>query len=340
MSNSLKDFCLLDELETAHKLIVSGFGDLQEIDMANDFYHLPHLLLASGLERLMKCYICLVHEARNGSYPNTQDMKDLGHDLSKLSKNLEQDFFAVNDIPLLKDDYLFLKNNELLKSILSVLSEFGKFGRYYNLDVVTGRQTLPIDPKEQWEALERQIEDITPYLGEDATEALMRDYYPRVHSQIIAKLERFIRAIAMQFTLGQHGGKLQQFSCAFTSFRGLTDEIMGTTDYRRSVTILNKQKKNWLKRSEKELQDSPWPRQVITRSGFDGEWPFRAEHVVIECRERLFCFVNIHGYDFALNGAAASRHAAPFPHDAGMAIIGKSVGPFIDMALDLGGMKE
>ena len=38
----------------------------------------------------------------------------------------------------------------------------------------------------------------------------------------------------------------------------------------------------------------------------------------------------------SLNGAAASRYGYPFPHDAGMAILGKSIDPFIDMAFKLG----
>ena len=52
-----KFFCLLEELETSRELLKSGFGHLQEIDMGNTFYYLPHQLMASGLERFMKCYI-------------------------------------------------------------------------------------------------------------------------------------------------------------------------------------------------------------------------------------------------------------------------------------------
>ena len=331
----MADRCLNDELDTARKLIVEGLGDLQEIDMANDFYHLPHQSLASGLERLMKCYICLVHEARKGTYPSTRELKDFGHDLLQLSKTIEQSFFEMHNIPVLKDDNSFLKNDTLLKSILHVLSDFGKFARYYNLDVVTGKEKNLINPKEEWEALESKIEDKTPYLGEESTAVLTQDYYPRVQSKIIAKLERFIRAIARQFTLGRHGGKLQQYSCQLTSFRNLADEELGTTNYRRSVKILQKDQKNWVKRSEKELQKSAWPTKTLTQAEFSGEWPFRAERVVIECRDSLFCIVNIRSYDFALNGAAASRFSVPWPHDAGVAIIGKSVGPFIEMALQL-----
>ena len=53
------------------------------------------------------------------------------------------------------------------------------------------------------------------------------------------------------------------------------------------------------------------------------------------CRDELFCIVNINGYDFALNGAAQSKFNYPYPHDMGLAILGKSIGPFIDIALGL-----
>jgi hypothetical protein len=46
--------------------------------------------------------------------------------------------------------------------------------------------------------------------------------------------------------------------------------------------------------------------------------------------------VTIDNYDYALNGAAKGRYKIEDVHEAGMAILGKSVGPFIDMALKLG----
>ena len=48
--------------------------------------------------------------------------------------------------------------------------------------------------------------------------------------------------------------------------------------------------------------------------------------MTVECRDGLFCIVNIGRYDFALNGAARSRFGLPFAHDAGAAVLGKSVG--------------
>ena len=60
--------------------------------------------------------------------------------------------------------------------------------------------------------------------------------------------------------------------------------------------------------------------------------PFRDDRVTVECRDGLFCIVNIGGYDFALNGAARPRFGLPFARDPGVAVLGKPVGPFIEMA--------
>jgi len=337
MNNSIKDIRLYEELNTAYQLIITGLGELQEINMGNDFYHLPHLLLASGLERFMKCYICLVYEAKEGKYPDFKRLKNLGHNLSKLNEEIINNYFTDNNIPALKEDLLFLKEDKQLKTILKILSEFGKYARYYNLDVITGKSVqFSFNPKDEWEKLERSIEDPTPYLTLDNQEGLHRDYYPRVNSKIIAIIERFIRAITRQFTLGGHGGKLSQYYIPFSPFLGMIDKDLRTKDYRRSVQVLQTKKETWIKRTEEEIKTSPWPIREIFKNQFSGEWPFCSDKVIVELRKPFFYVINIEGYDFALNGAAKSRFNLPYPHDAGLAILGKSIGPFIDIALNLG----
>jgi len=333
MNDLIRTICLYEELELARNLILSGFGELQEIRMGNDFYHLPQLLLASGIERLMKSYFCIVYEVRNGQYPDTKFLKDLGHDLRKLKQTLVEDYFATNDVPLLIEDLEYLRTDNLLDRIIHVLSEFGQKARYHNLDIITGSQQPPIDPKREWEKLERLIEDPTPYLSME--EAVQRDYYPRVNAKIIAKLEQLCRAIGMQFTLGGHDEKLRRFYPFINRFIMAKNEDFGTIDYRRSIKYFQQSKDKWSKRSKADILNSGWPSVLVSKEKFSADWPFRFDEVVIECRERLFCIINIEGYDFSLNGSARSRFGYPFPHDAGVAILGKSIGPFIDLAFSL-----
>ena len=335
-AETVRFLCLLDELTTSRELLRSGFGHLQEIDMGNTFYHLPHQLMASGFERLMKCYIAVVQKGRNGAYPDRAAMKSLGHDLESLLDAICTKYYGGTQRPLLRQDLAFIGTDPVLKDCVRILSLFGKMGRYYNLDVVAGASHGPIDPKGEWEALESQVMDPTPYLGNQ--EQLHRDYYPRVNSALIARMERLVRAIAMQFTLGGHtdpGGELRRLSIAYKDFRNLQDDQFGTVDYRRSVEILTHDIDQWVRRSDQQIAASGWPSRTVSKAEFDGEWPFRDDRVIVECRDGLFCIVNIGGYDFALNGAARSRFELPCPHDTGVAVLGKSVGPFIDMALGL-----
>ncbi len=130
MNDTNKVMCLIEELDIAKSLLMRGFAELQEIRMGNDCYHLPQQLLASGLERLMKCYFCLVFEARNGHFPDPQFLKDGGHDLDRLLQILRDDYYNDDNRPLLRDDESFLRDDTQLHTIIHILSEFGKKARY------------------------------------------------------------------------------------------------------------------------------------------------------------------------------------------------------------------
>lgn len=327
---------LIDELRNANQLLIDGFGALQEINIDNDSYHIPHQLMASGLERMMKCFISVVYHGRTGVFPDIVFMKGLGHDLNKLKSEVLEKHYGGRCRPFLDTEFNALTTDSHLKDAVSILSNFGKLGRYYNIDVISGSPRNPVDPKAEWKALESRIESPVPYLSD--TERLHQEYYPRVNSLIIGRLERLVRAIALQFTIGDHidlKGYIRQASVTFSNFRNLHDEELGKIDYRRSVKVLQRRKHNWVKRSETEILDSNYPTQIVKRNNFEGDWPFRADCVILQCIDSTFLIVNIDGYAYSLNGAANSRFNIPSAHDAGIAILGKSVGPFIKMAREL-----
>ena len=153
-------------------------------------------------------------------------------------------------------------------------------------------------------------------------------------------MERLVRAVAMQLTLGGHidkNGTMRRLSSVYAEFRNMRDETLGTTDYRRSVHILrDRERDNWIERSEQEIANGEYPVQTVTRAEYDGDWPFRADRVIVERRGKIFYIVNVEGFAFALNGAARSRFNLPDPHGAGVAVLGKSISSFISMASTLG----
>ena len=263
-------------------------------------------------------------------------MKSLGHDLESLLETICVEHYGGTHRPLVRADFEFVRTDLLLNECIGILALFGRMGRYYNLDVVAGSGEGPIDPRAEWEALECRVEDPVPYASD--LESLYRDFYPRVNRCLIGRMERLVRAIAMQFTLGGHadpGGEIRRLSGSYTQFRNLRDDDFGTVDYRRSVEILRRDDERWVKRSAQEIEAAGWPTVSVNSTKFDGEWPFRRDHVTVECREGLFYVVNIGGYDFALNGAARSKFRLPSVHETGVAALGKSIRPFIAMAAGL-----
>ena len=334
-NNKLKFISLWEELETSRDLIKAGFGSLQEINGGNDFYHIPHLLIASGLERLMKCFIILVEYSRNGSYPSPKMMLNLGHDLTRILEKVCDEYYDSDSRSFLQDELTFLREDPVLKECVKILSVFGMWGRYYNLDVVTGKTPVQIDPKEEWKKLEDSIEGI----DSDPHDLTSWSEYPsRVNAKIIYVLERMVRAIALQFTLGNHGKHFKRIKpviSVYMEFISITEEAIGTKDYRKSVEILRRDRHKWKRLSERRILKCKSPTRVLHKRDFGDKWPFRVERVVVQRDKGIFCLVYIDGYRFALNGATASRFNLPDPHEAGEAILGKSVSPIFEIARNL-----
>lgn len=346
-SHIIQDLHLVDELTTSYKLIELGFGELQNIDAENDFYHLPFQLLASGLERLLKCHICLGYHEKHNDYPSSQFLKQCGgrggHDLTELVQRVLADFFSTHNIPVLINDEKLLLTDTETQKLIKLLSEFGKYARYYNLDIVTAAAKPSDDVKQLWREYETQIvlarPDFVAKIHLLEYESEIRQY---IQQTIIVKLEKFVRAISRQFTLGKLGQKALQFSPIYSYFITgmLLDDKLGTTDYRKKTTRYKMEERKVHKRTDSdEWERSNNPKykcRKIRKSEYQGDWPFYAEEVIVECREKYWCIISIDGHDYALNGAAKGKYKLESVHEAGMAILGNSIAPFLTIAHELG----
>jgi len=77
-------------------------------------------------------------------------------------------------------------------------------------------------------------------------------------------------------------------------------------------------------------------RKVIKKANYKGEWPFISNQITIIKTGKLWITCIIDGKEYALNGLTqVNQPWLKFPHDAGKAIIGKDVGPFIQIGLKL-----
>lgn len=348
-SEAIKDIHIFNELETAIKLIEIGFGEYQNLEIGNLFYHLPFQLISSGLERLMKCYICFGFHEKNNRYPNYKELRKAsgsnGHDLLELKKTILAEYFHAGQNTFLLKDLQLLSEDQSLERLIYLLSEFGKFARYYNLDVVTENEKPSIDVKSRWEEYEFNLLSNMPELREKLYQShTEKEPLSYIRREVIIKLEQFVSALCTQFTLGKLGKKAKVSSVIVSRFRSLRAEELGSRDYRMKSTRFTQQKVTPHKRTfidELQRKNSPdYVSKKIKKSEFEGDWPFYANEVIIECRQEHWCVITIDKVDYALNGSASGRYKLEYPDDAGMAIPGVSYQQFIGLALELGSQKQ
>lgn len=336
-----KIIALNDEFETANKLVRLGLGELQNINLNYDFYFLPFQLLSQGFERFMKAYICVAYVEEHKTLPNSSYIKSLRHDLERLSSEIRSNYYIHYKPIQFESDWRLINDNADLKELLYILSEFGKFARYYNFDFITDNSKIGINPKEAWRKFENKIKPIdTQSMEKSMNQDIDHEVYQEITNYIINIFERFIAALSRQIvwgTLGQLGKQLTISS--FFNYGTWYEKDFGKTDYRKNTTKYKETPKSIHKRTvldELERKFNPdFKSKKIRKCDYNGDWPFYVDEIIIECRQKYWCIVTIDGYDYALNGAAKGRYKLENPHDAGMAILGKSIGEFISMALEL-----
>lgn len=342
--DNLKYFALLEEFETSDKLIKLGFGELQNINLNNSFYFLPFQLLSQGFERFMKAYICLGHFHLKNELPNFKYLRNLGHDLEKLLSEITENYYFDFNRPQYDLDNEFLKNNSDLKQLLYMLSEFGKLSRYHNFDIITENTKIGVDVNRLWEKFENSILNSKDY--ENLMDFdLAQEVYHKISNHIIIIFEKFVSALSRQFIFKCLGQRSMAITAStFMDFGMLYEQDFGKKDYRKQTTKYKEKPKRVRKRTvvdEVQRKTNPnfkWKK--INKLDYDGDWPFYAEEVIIECRQKHWCVITIDGHDYALNGSAKGRYKLENPHDAGMAVIGKSISDFIQMALQLNKAKK
>jgi len=229
-NNTSRDLALIQELHTAIGLAQFGLGSLQKIDGSNDFYHLPLLLLAGAKERLLKVILSIHSKSQTGSYPTIQEMKNFGHDLEKILQEVtEPSLFGaawVSSPGAGKTDHDFLTQDQHYQEMVSILSYFGRYGRYANLDFIAGQPQAQDSPQTRWQLMEKKILS-SINLPQPTSYEEQAHARQQINRQVMMTLERAFRALARWFTLG--GGKPDAaiHSSLLMPFLNLRDEDLG-----------------------------------------------------------------------------------------------------------------
>jgi hypothetical protein len=343
MDNQLKkEIAIINELDSSIKLIELGFGELQNLDKNESYYFLPFQLLSQGFERFMKCYICFGYLNQNGEFPPPNYLKkQLGHDLLNLLNEIWTKYFDFKDHPILINDFEVLTNNKELRELLYILSEFGKQARYHNFDIITGSKSdLDSDPESHWRSFEfRLITEKTGTLEKILDAELSYEVHGEIVQHIIVIFEKFMSSLSRQFLHDCIGEKAKQYSSPVFDFALMNENKFGIKDYRKKTTRFQVWEKKRHRRTIVDFLQRKFNRNFkskrIKKGEIEAEWPFYDDEVIVECRYDRWYIITIGGYDYGLNGSAKSRYKLDSPLDGGMAILGKNVDRFIEIARNL-----
>lgn len=325
---------LQQEFDLSFKLLRRGLGELQKIDYANDFYFMPLLLLSQGIERFLKSYI-IAYKIEKGE-DQLFERKLKTHDLTELLKLVKENYYLIGNREVDILDEQFLSGSAHLERVLNILSDFGKNGRYYNINYLIDPKS--ISPILEWEKLERELEASTDeewYKPKDVEE--VNKYYQRVTTKIIIIIERFLSVLSRQYIFGKKSKVFLGATMPNFSFFGyMYDGDYGKTDY----TITQKEGgSNYVPRKRTFIDKLKsllfYKQKKVSRKQYGENWPFKSKTIILESRDRRYYIVIIEGYEYALNGKTSSWLKLPTPNKAGVAISYKSMDKFLRIAQEL-----
>ena len=322
-----RKIALGDELDNSIKHIIAGLRELQVSITETSYYSIAFQLLASGFERLLKCALCYGYLHKEERFPTLNEIKD--HSISNLLKKFITMFYSTESRPALESDKKFLVEDKFLKQLLDSLSEFGRYARYYNLNVVINDKNQ-IDIKEIWDRLQTDLVLSRSDLMEKLSTAPDYDAVDReIFIYFTSCFEKFTRAIVRQFTLGDLGEEPKRYLGYYSHFLFLNDDKIGMTNYLNFFESV-------IKKPVQAGIIKPRKRQKICKKNYKGLWPFKnTDCVYIENRGNHILTIEINNFLYGLNGTAMAHLEIPSPFDAGQAYRGRSLTPFIEAAQKL-----
>lgn len=227
-----------DEIKIGFDCIKKGIIEFSKFGPTTVHLFIPLLLISTGFERILKILYCLNFKQVKNRYPTTSELRnDINHSLKKLKEDLiltleSNELYHTAQARI--DDIDFLKNNSDFLEFITILDDFSKKGRYFNLDMITSG----IDYFSKPEGLISKLLNRMMLRYPDVIEEQMKPpyntqlIYDYFNPYIIEIVQRFARLLCFAFTQGAYGNKARQISATFVNdFLSLRDEQLSTINF-------------------------------------------------------------------------------------------------------------
>lgn len=229
MMDTQQNGAFIFETETAVNLTLDGIVTINRIDAEVVKFHTCLLLVSQGLERLMKLVIIVGEFEQNSDSPPQTDVAGFKHNLIKLADavvSFAEQIDYQESRPASKEDMDFIRNDERLRKLLEILTDFGKRGRYYDLDtlLMNPKVSMRLDPATEFENF---MDDIYRK-NQGSQENISVPDYSMAKAEITEILQRFTRALCRMFIWGPLGATGRLVSPTVGPFWKLRDEDLST----------------------------------------------------------------------------------------------------------------
>ena len=225
---------LVDEIETAIKLLDEALRVIAKWDGSDDHRIRGLFSMSQGFERLLKLTMTLILRGE-GAPPSSAHFKQkkYRHQLLPLFDEILDKARADTDLmQALGKDIDFCSSNEHLREMLDILGGFGEAGRYHNLDVVLDGSSQADDSMERWDALAVAIFNEDPKWSQrmhgDDYALFSQTWYPHLAATQIAALQRAARFLVTLWTLGPAQGEGKKFKGSLGRFLNLADDQLAS----------------------------------------------------------------------------------------------------------------
>ena len=223
---------LNEELRIAVSAIESGLAILQSnyLYRRNEFPFM--LLLANGIERIMKIIQYLAIHSETGQFqrlPRIHDLMELRDWI--LARCFTPEYLAK---PNMFADQKYFSGDSMLAEVMQVLSDFAeaKSSRYLYLDAIADPSSQDIAdrwPSRRWAKLEgvfiENVGGVWPIEG-------LEDRHHYASQQLVGVIERLMRILGRLFAFGGLGEIGMQVSSYLSHFTRMGEEEFGTVEYR------------------------------------------------------------------------------------------------------------
>lgn len=228
-----REMKLIEEVRHATSFIRLGLRNVDLIEPGTDFYHAPLLLLSTGIERLMKCMMCMDYKQSHGAYPVQPiwPRGAKGHDIRQLLRQVNG--FCIPLDGVAAGDYDILSSDERVAAFVDILSAYGVDSRYHELDGVIGKHTTRNAQREYSDLTLRLAVTTrgTSFYRELMDPSCAADAYKVMNSEVKKLVEQLVRALARQFLFGRFSDESKKYIVELAPFYKIADTDLGKSSY-------------------------------------------------------------------------------------------------------------